>query len=339
MKQEESKQQLPVPSERVKLAKPMGRHLFRLLSFLVCVAVLVAAFAVSGIWTSFGEPVKTFFEGVFRRERETEPFGQSNGETSLGSEPQEDKDQPKETQENTVSIISKALYEAGQAEMPSEDAIHFAKSPLVFIYCSNPKEAYWRGEGAITVDKIGEATFSENSDQTVCAVAKKLQDTLKENGISAIYGEPEAGDGYLGSSERAKKLIQQALIEYPEIAVVIEIGRDSLFDSEGNYIKPVTEDTTDPIAQVLAVVGVGTSESRTSFWQKNLQFAKALQAAAEEQTPGIFRGIRLKSTPQNQQYAPFSLSLLIGSGATTVEEAQFSAQQIGASLSSVFSIS
>lgn len=322
MKKTEPKQELPVPSERVKLTKPMGRRLFRFFAFLICVSILVAAFAVSGIWASFSAPVQTFLNGIFRRERVTETKKEVGVPPADARVEQNEKENPLP---NAVPVVAKALYEPSKAIPASKEtgeSFRFTESPVVFLYCSNPKEAYLQEGKTIPEGKIGEVSFSEDSSQTVCAVAQKLTQYLNDKGITAVYGEPEIGNGYLGSSARSGELVRRALREYPKLSLVIEIGRDSILDNDGNYIKTAVETENGFAAQALAIVGSGESGVACPAWRENLALAKALESVAESQIPGIFRGIRVSSTPQNQQYAPYSLSLVIGSGANNVAEAE-----------------
>lgn len=337
MKKKEPKRELPVPSERVKLTKPMGRRLFRFFAFLICVSILVAAFAVSGIWASFSAPVQTFLDGIFRRERVTETKKDAEKQPVEAQQP--DQNENGKIPGNAVPVVAKALYEPSKA-IPSGsetgESFRFAESPVVFLYCSNPKEAYLREGETIPEGKIGEVSFSEDSSQTVCAVAQKLTQHLNDKGITAVYGEPEIGNGYLGSSARSGELVRRALREYPQISLVIEIGRDSILDLDGNYIKTAVVTENEVAAQVLAIVGSGESGVACPAWRENLALAKALESAAEAETTGIFRGIRVSSTPQNQQYAPFSLSLLIGSGANTVAEAERTVTDVGNAILTLF---
>ena len=336
MKENRNKEKLPIPSERVKLQKPIGHRLFRLLSFLLCTAILVAAFAVSGIWSSFSAPVETFFEGLFHRDRVTDRNGEQSGQTS--AEPENEIEPPPEKTQNAIPVVARTLTESKPAEIiKNEEAFRFESTPAVLIYCSNPKEAYLSENEMLVEETIAKTTFSTNPAKTVRAVAKTLLNTLNKNGISAIYAEPEEGEGYLCSSALASTLVQKALSAHPEISLVIEIGRDALFDAEGNYIKTITNEPGECAAQVLAIVGSEASGSPCPAYQSNLNLARTLQDAAEEETPGIFRGIRVKSTPQNQQYAPVSLSLLVGSGANSVAEAEHTVKKIAAVLLSLFS--
>ncbi len=336
MRKRESGMELPVPPERVRLQKPIGRKLFGLVAFFVCAAILVAAFAVSGIWSSFSAPVETFFEGIFHRDRVTEQKGDTTGQPS--TVPETEPDRSPEREQNAIPIVARTLIEPNRAgSISEEEPFRFAAPPAVLIYCSNPKESYLPEGDFLPEGKVGEATFSADSSQTVCAVAKTLLNALSKNGIFAIYAEPENGDGYLGSSARAAKLVQKTLSEHPQISLVIEIGRDSIFDAEGNYIKTVADNSENPTAQILAVVGSGGSRIPNPAYQTNLNLAKALQSAVEKETPGLFRGIRVQSTPQNQQYAPFSLSLLVGSGANSPEEAERSIKKIAAVFLSMLS--
>ncbi len=319
MKKTASKTELPKPVEEVKLTKPMDRRLFRIFAFFICFAVLVAAFAVSGIFATFSEPVQTFLDGIFRRERVTDR--KNDGEPQI-AEPLPEEQKSENAPSNAIPVVAQTLYEPSKVvlEAGEEGTFRFSKAPVVLLYCANSKEAYLPEGETIPEGKIGEMTFSEEPSQTVRAVAELLAQCLQANGISVFYKEPEAGNGYLGSSARAGELVRNALRENPDISLVIEIGRDSILDATGNYIKTAAG-SGEPTAQVLAVVGSGESGISCPAWPENLELAKALECAAEKETPDIFRGVRVKSTPQNQQYAPHSLYLLIGSGANTAAEA------------------
>lgn len=320
MRKSEPQKELPLPAERIRLAKPIGRRLFLFLSFFLCLSVLIAAFAVSGIWSSFSEPVQTFFGGIFRRERITEPIN----EERKTAENETEGNNSENTPQNAVPVVAKTLSEPSKAafDFTGEESFFFAESPVVFLYCSNPNEAYLPEGESIPEGEIGTSAFSAEPSGTVRAVAEKLTQSLNESGITAIYGEPKSEGGYLGSTARAGELLRETLKKYPQISLVIEIGRDSILDEAGNYIKTVANEGGEPTAQILAVVGSGESGIAVPAQEKNLKLANALQCAAESEVPGIFRGIRVKSTPQNQQYAPLSLSLLVGSGANSPTEAE-----------------
>ena len=85
----EPNNQLPASAERVRLKKPIGRPVFRLFAFVVCTAILVAAFAVSQIWSGRGEAIETPFGGLFHRKRVTELPGQSEPAPETDGSPSE----------------------------------------------------------------------------------------------------------------------------------------------------------------------------------------------------------------------------------------------------------
>ena len=50
----EEQKKLAAPRERVRLGKLLGNHSRHFLAFLICSAILVAAFAVSSVWLHRG---------------------------------------------------------------------------------------------------------------------------------------------------------------------------------------------------------------------------------------------------------------------------------------------
>lgn len=338
MKQTQSKRELPPSKPRVALSKPLGKPFFRLLAFLVCVAILVAAFAVSGIWSQFRKPVDTFLDRLFHRDRETKqelsPTPEEQESDLTPAPREEDLPNTPEIPENAVPIVAKTIFEPDfsletNAATVLPQAISNQK-PRVLVYCKNPQEAYCAGEQEWTEGDIGESTFSSDSSRTVAKIAKDLSNLLNQNGIRAIYMEPEPGEGVIGSSGRIEKLLEAAMKEFPQMTLAVQIGRDALLDENGNYIKPVTKEQTG--AQVLAIVGSEESGLSCPSWKENLALAKCLKAECEKEDSTLFRGVCIKSTPYQQQYAPLSLSLLVGSGANSIGEASFSMETIGNSL-------
>lgn len=325
MREDDNERALPEQVGRVTLRKPMGKALFRLLAFIGCVAVLVAAFAVSGIWTAHGELSETFLGGLFHRARETK-LPETVTEVPTAP-PEREQTEPEAPPEDAVAVVAQTLSEPVRPAAGEPVAWRAGVGGTVLIVCTDPREAYLADTADRLSDPVGNAVFSSDANRTVTAVAEALAGVLRANGIPVLVAMPEPGETLTGVYERAAGTIRSVLAAHPEVGCVIDVGRDSLFDASGNYIRTLANGDGEPTAQVLAILGDGTPNRR-----ENLALAETLGAAMEERLPTVFRGVSLRETAQNQDLAPRTLTLRIGSGANTVGEAVRAAGIVGNAL-------
>ena len=87
------------------------------------------------------------------------------------------------------------------------------------------------------------------------------------------------------------------------------------------------------MAQVMAVVGSDGNGTEHPNWERNLALAECLRAALNKEVSGLCRPSILRNASYNQELAPYSLLLEIGTGANSVEEAKRSASLVGKVLS------
>ena len=228
---------------------------------------------------------------------------------------------------NTAELIDKQLGERYE-QMSS------TKSPLVLIIHTHGTEAYSEN-GAISFpeDEQDHARTSD-TDRNVVAVGRALADELIKNGIptahcTILHDSVQYKDSYA----RAEDTINRYLAEYPTIKLVIDVHRDSIVRSTGEVVRPVTEYDGQAAAQVMCVVGSSWAGDECPNWENNLSLALKLKRELNEEYESLCRPPYLKGNTYNQEIAPYSLLLEVGSQGNSLEEAVLSARLVGEKLS------
>ena len=228
---------------------------------------------------------------------------------------------------DTVTLLTKKLG-GGYTQLSSNSG------PLVLIIHTHGTEAY-SDNGAISYPSDSK-NYARTSDtrKNVVAVGKALAQTLIENGIPTAHCTTlHDSIQYKDSYARAEETIKKYLSEYPTIKLVIDVHRDSIIKSSGEMVRPVTEVDGETAAQVMCVVGSDWEGDGCPTWQDNLSLALKLRQNMNSQYQNICRPPFLKGHTYNQEIAPYSLLLEIGSEGNSLEEAIISARLIGESLS------
>lgn len=168
---------------------------------------------------------------------------------------------------------------------------------------------------------------------SVIRVGEELKTALDEKGYTAIhdmgiYDFPS----YTGSYERSLSAIQNYLVKYPSIKIVLDIHRDAATDTNGNAIKASTNINGSSTAQIMLVVGKGTLELPNPHWEDNMKLALRLQAAMNAKYPGLARPISVSSNRYNEHLSTGSLLAEIGCNGNSLEEALISARLLADSL-------
>lgn len=194
-------------------------------------------------------------------------------------------------------------------------------APLVLIIHTHGSESYL--ENGYEFYSPEETFRSLSEEETVVHIGAVLCEKLNSLGIKTIhdktmYDQTDFNRSYNYSREGIKK----ALAEYPSIRYVIDLHRDSVFDSNGNNIKPVTTLNGKKCAQLMLVVGTNEGGSDHPNWRNNLTFATHLQQKMNELYPTLARPINLRSAAFNQALAAGSVLLEVGSCGNTLEEAE-----------------
>ena len=182
-------------------------------------------------------------------------------------------------------------------EMAEEEPV------TVGIYHTHNAESYVPTSG----------TESKDGDGDIVTVGETLAENIEREGIRALHDsthhDPHDAGAYTRSRRTALSLIQE------QADVLFDVHRDAapaeqyLVDIDGQEV-----------SRVLLVVGRGNPNN-----EANLSFAKALKAAADDEYPGLIKGILMARGSYNQDIGPRILLLEVGSQEVSLEHAEASA--------------
>lgn len=211
--------------------------------------------------------------------------------------------------------------------------------PLVLILHTHGTESY-ADEGEF----FYESDYGFRSDdiaENVVSIGVVMSDTFAANGIPAVHcAVMHDKESYLNSYKRAAETINYYLEKYPSIILVIDVHRDALVNSMDEILKPVTtveiNGETKNAAQIMCVVGTDYRGAIHPQWQDNLALALKLRYSLDYSGyTNLSRPINLRGAAFNQQYAPLSLLLEIGSTGNTLSEALLSGKIVAKTLSEI----
>lgn len=320
--------------ERICLSGHFYRKTRFFAAFLIAAAMLVACVAVSGVWQSRSVGEKKGGAGT-TAPIETEPPDIPTIAPIIptGAVPIRDADLSAVALGNGYinNETDRAADPSGLLEKDVSSAMSAA--PLVLILHTHASESYAMEGQTYFEGTVGDLTYSDDPERNMLAVGAVLARTLNEKGVTAIHctvthDEPTLG----GSYARALESIRFFLDTYPSIRYVVDLHRDSVLNAEGEYLRAVCETETGRCAQVMAVVGGGVGEE---LLLGNLALAQQLRARLNGIAPTLCRPTMLKSATYNQELAPYSLLLEIGTGGNSTEEACRSAVLVGEALAAI----
>ncbi len=328
--------QIMPPTPPIVLSKGLNRRAGRFLALLVTLSLLVATVSILFLFMDDESAIAQRIEAFWRGDKNTNTQP-TPPVTDMPAEPP-----PTESAipEDATRIVSKdlsalangmdfihnetlyrpdlqALKQAwrGEATIPSAQ-----DGPLVLILHTHASEAYLDSETAYLTGVIGDQVYSTDPQRTVVAVGKSLCDALNKRGIPTVHCPSLHGEeGTLRNAYTcAKGCIENYLEKYPTIRYVIDLHRDSILTTDGDYVRTSSESGR---AQVMAVVGTDGNGTACPQWQNNLALALALRERLLATETALCRPVSLRNASYNQELAPHSLLLEIGSGGNTLQQA------------------
>ena len=330
MKNQEQQERLAAPApDGVKLETPIGRGTRVFLAFVISCAVLVAAFAVSRIWAGR------------RASDQTEPAttdGGASGTPTADEAPTQEPPLPTGAVPiRTVDLsgigvrneTSHAIDAAALRALIGGDARSFeADLPVVLILHTHAQEGYRTDENAYLTGAVGDAIYTTDPTASVVAVGEALCRALNRGGVPAIHCTAMHGEGgtLRGAYRSAADCIEAYMKKYPSIEYVIDLHRDGLLGEDGACLRTASP---DGLAQIMAVVGSDGAGDACPAWRSNLGLALCLADRLNAESAGSCRPASLRNATYNQELAPHSLLLEIGSAGNTVTEATEAAKRVG----------
>ena len=224
-----------------------------------------------------------------------------------------------------LNIINRTKYNVSLDEylkkpFPIDCAIPESE-PLVLIIHTHGSESYL--ENGFDFYSPDETFRSTDESRGVVHIGEVLCEKLNSLGINTVhdktmYDAEDFNKSYAYSREGIKAMLEK----YPTIRFVIDLHRDSVFDSNERNVKPLTTLNGKDCAQLMLVVGTDEGGSAHSGWRDNLTFATQLQQKMNDLYPTLARPVNLRSAAFNQALTSGSLILEVGSCGNTVEEAE-----------------
>lgn len=331
-------------SEKVRLEGTFNRKKRGFAAFLICCAILVAAFAVTALWQKNGG--QDWFEQGGSSEIPDAPDSEKNDlQDSPSTTP------PTALPEGAIPILPMDLSYTSYGKSYLNNETDYSpdfeallshnvsctvggNQPLVLILHTHTSESYLPKGTAHVSGAIGDLTYSENAEQGVLSVGETLAQTLNQNGIFAIHCSVSHDErGLSGSYQRAAETIRSYLERYPSIEYVIDLHRDSVTSQSGAIIRSEGKHGTESVAQVMAVVG--SDRNGTEYeggWEGNLALALQLRESLNANGNTVARPVSLRRSSYNQELAKYSLLLEIGTAANSPEEAKRAAVLVGEAL-------
>ena len=216
------------------------------------------------------------------------------------------------------------------------ESLSASDAPLVLIIHTHGTESYTEHGATYYTDDGGEFARSHNSKENVVAVGSVLADVLKRAGIPTVHSTVlHDSVQYKDSYTRSAQTIEKYLETYPTIKLVIDVHRDSVINSNGDIIKPITLADGERCAQIKCTVGSSWSGEKYDTWEKNLSLALKVRKALNDKYTNVCRPVSLEETPYNQNLAPYSMTVEIGASGNSLEEAMCAADILGAALSEI----
>ena len=233
-----------------------------------------------------------------------------------------------------VSIDLTATAPPGQGFTLEVMAVRSPAPPArrVYLYHTHTFEAYEMDEQHRYTPteqwRTADARFN------VVRVGEELARCLREAGIevthdTAAYEPPRLSTAYSRSLEGLKKAAEEGYDLY------IDLHRDSY--SKGNGANCVGVSGQDA-ARLLILIGQGTGSGldEKPDWEANAKAARALSDALNARSPGLCRGVSLKSGRYNQQAATPSMLIEVGNNKNTLPEALAAAEPLARAICQYF---
>lgn len=354
-----ARRNLPEPKTGIRLCRtPAGQRFFA--GFLICLAVLIAAFAVGAVWYGRGGDEWLRNHGFLPEETDK---ARTTGTAPEHDTPGGEKTDPESTTPPTKTtdpagppIVERDLsYRSLGREYIHNTTVYSPDVPTllqrkcgsgaaggkitVLVLHTHAGEAY-APDGATALSGVpGDVTYSREETQNVLAVGETFCKELEKNGIGAVHCRTVHDAPTLrGAYDRAAESIRFYLEQYPDIRYVIDLHRDAVTDADGNYVKAITrgEDGV-PLAQVMAVVGTDGNGTAHPDWERNLAIALQLRELLNAEGGELCRPVCLRNTSYNQELAPYAMLLEIGTGANSIEEARRSARIVAKTFAELIS--
>lgn len=194
------------------------------------------------------------------------------------------------------------------------------RSPEILIVHTHASEAY--SESDESYYNENETNRTTDTNYNVVRVGEELANELIKYGMRVTHAK-EINDypSYNQSYKKTLEVINNNLINNPNIQIVLDIHRDAVIKNDGTKYKFLTEINGEKVAQLMIVCGTNQAGLSNDTWQENLKFALKLQKYMETNFPGLARPLNLRQERFNTHATLGSIIIEVGTSGNTLNEA------------------
>lgn len=218
------------------------------------------------------------------------------------------------------------------ASLLNSDIVLTKKSDKILLYNTHTSESYSNSE-KYKFEYTGTMRTTD-ANYNMIVIAKELSKNLTQKGFECVQNTtPHDYGTYTSAYAKSRVTVQNALTQINGAGIMIDVHRDAAGDLS---YRPVVNINDVQVAQVMLVMGVGTSSVPNENWEENLKLALKLQQLADKVYPGLFRPMYIRNSVYNQDLNKYSLLMEFGATGNTIEEVMLSTRCIANLLNIIY---
>ncbi|MBQ2889751.1 MAG: stage II sporulation protein P [Clostridia bacterium] len=259
-----------------------------------------------------------------KKEEETPPIPENTKKEHISSR------SPARTSADTVKINNSTTQTINASDYNTIPA--FLKGDIsVLIVHTHTTESYTPSQTYFYTPSDTDRTLDKNYNMV--RVGNEIKNVLSQNGIK-VYHDTTINDypSYNGSYNKSAVTIANYIKNDPSIQIVLDVHRDAIEGENGEKVKYTSNIDGKDAASVMLVVGSSISGLTHENWKTNMNFAVTLQEHTQMLYSGLCRPINFRSQRFNQQLAPGSVIVEVGTNGNTLDEALLGAKYFAQSL-------
>lgn len=218
------------------------------------------------------------------------------------------------------------------ASLLNSNIVLTKKSDKILLYNTHTSESYSNSE-KYKFEYTGTMRTTD-ANYNMLVIAKELSKNLTQKGFECVQNTtPHDYGTYTSAYAKSRVTVQNALTQINGAGIMIDVHRDAAGDLS---YRPVVNINGVQVAQVMLVMGVGTSSVPNENWEENLKLALKLQQLADKVYPGLFRPMYIRNSVYNQDLNKYSLLMEFGATGNTIEEVMLSTRCIANLLNIIY---
>lgn len=195
-------------------------------------------------------------------------------------------------------------------------------SDKVLIYTTHTSESF-KNSDRFKFDYSGTYRTRE-SKYNMLSVASILNERLIDKGISTVFNTtPHDYTSYTNAYTNSRKTIKNELDKNSRFGIAIDVHRDAYGDLNSS---PSVLINGVKVAQVMIVLGIGTSGYENIHWESNISLALNIMREGNAMYKGLFRPLLIRNSKYNQDLNKGSILVEIGATGNTLEEVYYAAR-------------